>query len=194
MVVSFCTRLSVSRWTVAAGELEESRTSAPACPRKDLVNQPQPSMVATSSDVTCRILGQPSMDSPQPGLLDCPSAALSLHLSRRPGSGSPLGACFSGLTAALSWVTTIPRCPGSTFLWSPLPGTPGCAFPEDGRGPSAQPLLRVSTSAPHPALCPPQVTSNGSIGRDAPAETQPQNPPPQPAPNAWQVIKGVLFR
>ncbi|KAM5209896.1 putative lipid scramblase CLPTM1 isoform 1-T1 [Hipposideros larvatus] len=39
-----------------------------------------------------------------------------------------------------------------------------------------------------------QVTSNGSIGRDLPAETQPQNPPPQPAPNAWQVIKGVLFR
>ncbi|XP_053460240.1 putative lipid scramblase CLPTM1 isoform X1 [Nycticebus coucang] len=39
-----------------------------------------------------------------------------------------------------------------------------------------------------------QVTSNGSIGRDPPAETQPQNPPPQPAPNAWQVIKGVLFR
>uniref|UniRef100_A0A8C9DV05 CLPTM1 regulator of GABA type A receptor forward trafficking n=1 Tax=Prolemur simus TaxID=1328070 RepID=A0A8C9DV05_PROSS len=39
-----------------------------------------------------------------------------------------------------------------------------------------------------------QVTSNGSIGRDRPAETQPQNPPPQPAPNAWQVIKGVLFR
>ncbi|XP_032118737.1 cleft lip and palate transmembrane protein 1 [Sapajus apella] len=39
-----------------------------------------------------------------------------------------------------------------------------------------------------------QVTSNGSIGRDAPAETQPQNAPPQPAPNAWQVIKGVLFR
>nr|XP_048289278.1 cleft lip and palate transmembrane protein 1 [Myodes glareolus] len=39
-----------------------------------------------------------------------------------------------------------------------------------------------------------QVTSNGSIGRDTPAETQPQNPPPQPAPNAWQVIKGVLFR
>ncbi|XP_015416690.1 PREDICTED: cleft lip and palate transmembrane protein 1 [Myotis davidii] len=38
-----------------------------------------------------------------------------------------------------------------------------------------------------------QVTSNGSIGRDLPAETQPQNPP-QPAPNAWQVIKGVLFR
>uniref|UniRef100_G3T144 CLPTM1 regulator of GABA type A receptor forward trafficking n=1 Tax=Loxodonta africana TaxID=9785 RepID=G3T144_LOXAF len=37
-----------------------------------------------------------------------------------------------------------------------------------------------------------QVTSNGSIGRDPPAETQ--NPPPQPAPNAWQVIKGVLFR
>uniref|UniRef100_A0A452DSB6 CLPTM1 regulator of GABA type A receptor forward trafficking n=1 Tax=Capra hircus TaxID=9925 RepID=A0A452DSB6_CAPHI len=39
-----------------------------------------------------------------------------------------------------------------------------------------------------------QVTSNGSVGRDPPAETQPQNPPPQPAPNAWQVIKGVLFR
>ncbi|XP_006911851.1 cleft lip and palate transmembrane protein 1 [Pteropus alecto] len=39
-----------------------------------------------------------------------------------------------------------------------------------------------------------QVTSNGSIGRDLPSETQPQNPPPQPAPNAWQVIKGVLFR
>uniref|UniRef100_G1QMI5 CLPTM1 regulator of GABA type A receptor forward trafficking n=1 Tax=Nomascus leucogenys TaxID=61853 RepID=G1QMI5_NOMLE len=39
-----------------------------------------------------------------------------------------------------------------------------------------------------------QVTSNGSIGRDPPAETQPQNPPAQPAPNAWQVIKGVLFR
>ncbi|PNJ11933.1 CLPTM1 isoform 5, partial [Pongo abelii] len=39
-----------------------------------------------------------------------------------------------------------------------------------------------------------QVTSNGSIGRDLPAETQPQNPPAQPAPNAWQVIKGVLFR
>uniref|UniRef100_U3BS54 Cleft lip and palate transmembrane protein 1 n=1 Tax=Callithrix jacchus TaxID=9483 RepID=U3BS54_CALJA len=39
-----------------------------------------------------------------------------------------------------------------------------------------------------------QVTSNGSIGRDTPAETQPQNAPPQPAPNAWQVIKGVLFR
>uniref|UniRef100_A0A8C9PJ01 CLPTM1 regulator of GABA type A receptor forward trafficking n=1 Tax=Spermophilus dauricus TaxID=99837 RepID=A0A8C9PJ01_SPEDA len=38
------------------------------------------------------------------------------------------------------------------------------------------------------------VTSNGSIGRDPPAGTQPQNPPPQPAPNAWQVIKGVLFR
>ncbi|PNJ11931.1 putative lipid scramblase CLPTM1 isoform X2 [Pongo pygmaeus] len=39
-----------------------------------------------------------------------------------------------------------------------------------------------------------KVTSNGSIGRDLPAETQPQNPPAQPAPNAWQVIKGVLFR
>lgn len=47
---------------------------------------------------------------------------------------------------------------------------------------------------PHPGLCPLQVTSNGSIGRDLPSETQPQNPPPQPAPNAWQVIKGVLFR
>ncbi|XP_073742791.1 putative lipid scramblase CLPTM1 isoform X1 [Callorhinus ursinus] len=44
------------------------------------------------------------------------------------------------------------------------------------------------------ALVSPVVTSNGSIGRDPPAETQPQNPPPQPAPNAWQVIKGVLFR
>lgn len=29
------------------------------------------------------------MDSPQPGLLDCPSAALSLHLSRRPGHRFP---------------------------------------------------------------------------------------------------------
>ncbi|XP_043454569.1 cleft lip and palate transmembrane protein 1 isoform X1 [Prionailurus bengalensis] len=39
-----------------------------------------------------------------------------------------------------------------------------------------------------------QVASNGSIGRDPRAETQPRNPAPQPAPNAWQVIKGVLFR
>uniref|UniRef100_A0A8C9J4Q3 CLPTM1 regulator of GABA type A receptor forward trafficking n=1 Tax=Panthera tigris altaica TaxID=74533 RepID=A0A8C9J4Q3_PANTA len=38
------------------------------------------------------------------------------------------------------------------------------------------------------------VASNGSIGRDPRAETQPRNPAPQPAPNAWQVIKGVLFR
>ncbi|XP_025770032.1 cleft lip and palate transmembrane protein 1 [Puma concolor] len=38
-----------------------------------------------------------------------------------------------------------------------------------------------------------QVASNGSIGRDPRAETQPRNPAPQPAPNAWQVIKGVLF-
>ncbi|XP_036284606.1 cleft lip and palate transmembrane protein 1 homolog [Pipistrellus kuhlii] len=38
-----------------------------------------------------------------------------------------------------------------------------------------------------------QVTSNGSIGGDPPTETQPQNPP-QPAANAWQVLKGVLFR
>nr|XP_054319617.1 putative lipid scramblase CLPTM1 isoform X5 [Pongo pygmaeus] len=45
-----------------------------------------------------------------------------------------------------------------------------------------------------PVLALREVTSNGSIGRDLPAETQPQNPPAQPAPNAWQVIKGVLFR
>ncbi|KAJ6663583.1 hypothetical protein lerEdw1_009662 [Lerista edwardsae] len=40
-----------------------------------------------------------------------------------------------------------------------------------------------------------QVTSNGTAGGgDGVAETQPQNQPQQQAPNAWQVIKGVLFR
>ncbi|XP_066495096.1 putative lipid scramblase CLPTM1 [Tiliqua scincoides] len=40
-----------------------------------------------------------------------------------------------------------------------------------------------------------QVTSNGTAGGgDGVAETQQQNQPQQQAPNAWQVIKGVLFR
>ncbi|XP_007491636.3 putative lipid scramblase CLPTM1 isoform X1 [Monodelphis domestica] len=38
------------------------------------------------------------------------------------------------------------------------------------------------------------VTSNGSVGGDPATETQPQIRAPQAAPNAWQVIKGVLFR
>ncbi|XP_053866069.1 putative lipid scramblase CLPTM1 isoform X1 [Malaclemys terrapin pileata] len=39
-----------------------------------------------------------------------------------------------------------------------------------------------------------QVTSNGTVAGAPTAETQQQNQPQQPAPNAWQVIKGVLFR
>lgn len=61
-------------------------------------------------------------------------------------------------------------------------------------GASDSPYASGGTFPPDACLCFLQVTSNGSIGRDPPVETQPQNPPPQPAPNAWQVIKGVLFR
>ncbi|XP_027766464.1 cleft lip and palate transmembrane protein 1 homolog, partial [Empidonax traillii] len=43
-----------------------------------------------------------------------------------------------------------------------------------------------------PVPSPPQVTSNGSAGGGDGAETQRQHQ--QPPPNAWQVIKGVLFR
>ncbi|XP_015681214.1 cleft lip and palate transmembrane protein 1 [Protobothrops mucrosquamatus] len=40
-----------------------------------------------------------------------------------------------------------------------------------------------------------QVTSNGTAGGgEGVVETQQQNQPQQPAPNAWQIIKGVLFR
>ncbi|XP_072704843.1 putative lipid scramblase CLPTM1 [Ciconia boyciana] len=55
----------------------------------------------------------------------------------------------------------------------------------------AAPGTEVAAAA-GPAPGPGQVTSNGSAGggEAAAAETQRQ----QPAPNAWQVIKGVLFR
>ncbi|XP_032851460.2 cleft lip and palate transmembrane protein 1 [Tyto alba] len=60
--------------------------------------------------------------------------------------------------------------------------------------PGTEVAAAAAAAAPPPAPGPGQVTSNGSAGGDeaaaAGAETQRQ----QPAPNAWQVIKGVLFR
>ncbi|XP_069500727.1 putative lipid scramblase CLPTM1 [Ambystoma mexicanum] len=45
------------------------------------------------------------------------------------------------------------------------------------------------------AVTPSQVSSNGAVAGDQLAETPQENQQqPQPPPNAWQVIKGVLFR
>lgn len=89
-------------------------------------------------------------------------------------ASSALATCILDLGAYVpsSRKLSLTSGPGAPSMFSPVPG---CILP------------------PYPGLCLLQVTSNGSIGRDLPAETQPQNPP-QPAPNAWQVIKGVLFR
>ncbi|XP_062454285.1 LOW QUALITY PROTEIN: putative lipid scramblase CLPTM1 [Rhea pennata] len=58
--------------------------------------------------------------------------------------------------------------------------------------PETEAAAAAAAAAAGPGPGPEQVTSNGSAGggEAAAAETQRQ----QPAPNAWQVIKGVLFR
>uniref|UniRef100_A0A8C3PH07 CLPTM1 regulator of GABA type A receptor forward trafficking n=1 Tax=Calidris pygmaea TaxID=425635 RepID=A0A8C3PH07_9CHAR len=95
--------------------------------------------------------------------------------------------------------------PGTEVAAGPAPG-PGQVRADWGPGEAADrgggdPRGRFCSAAAPPSsdgtvrLPPsflPQVTSNGSAGSGeaAAAETQRQ----QPAPNAWQVIKGVLFR
>ncbi|XP_030400249.1 cleft lip and palate transmembrane protein 1 isoform X3 [Gopherus evgoodei] len=55
-------------------------------------------------------------------------------------------------------------------------------------------MAAPETQAALPGSGPEQVTSNGTVAGAPTAETQQQNQPQQQAPNAWQVIKGVLFR
>ncbi|XP_033880559.1 putative lipid scramblase CLPTM1 [Acipenser ruthenus] len=52
-----------------------------------------------------------------------------------------------------------------------------------------------SDSSQQLALSNGEVSSNGAAGGDQTVQTaQEQQPPPQQPPNAWQIIKGVLFR
>ncbi|XP_043390770.1 cleft lip and palate transmembrane protein 1 isoform X3 [Chelonia mydas] len=74
-------------------------------------------------------------------------------------------------------------------------GGPGSSFSREQRRYRRSKMAAPETVAVLPGSGPEQqVTSNGTAAGAPTAETQQQNQPQQQAPNAWQVIKGVLFR
>ncbi|CAM4671142.1 unnamed protein product [Lepidochelys olivacea] len=74
-------------------------------------------------------------------------------------------------------------------------GGPGSSFSREQRRYRRSKMASPETVAVLPGSGPEQqVTSNGTAAGAPTAETQQQNQPQQQAPNAWQVIKGVLFR